>query len=128
MHHTQTHSEIHKATKSILEFLQFRRPPLVFCHDLQQLHRIQQVVQGIGAVPELMLPPEAEGDREKEELVQVRAGGGDEIGAAGREVGPPSPKKPDSVQRASSRVSFRQEAVSCSSSGQDQEAPCITGW
>ena len=105
----------------------FRCPDFIFPPDPDQLGDVQQVVQGIGAVPELMLPPEAEGDREKEELVQVRAGGGDEIGAAGREVGPPSPKKPDSVQRASSRVSFKQAAVSCSSSGQDQDAPCMTG-
>ena len=106
----------------------FRCPDFIFPPDPDQLGDVQQVVQGIGAVPELMLFPETEGDREKEELVQVRCCYGDEIGAAGREVGPPSPKKPDSVQRTSSRVSFRQVAVSCSSSGQDQEAPCITGW
>ena len=106
----------------------FRGPDLILMSDADQLHDVQEVVQGIGAVPELMLFPEAQGDRKEEKLVQVRAADGDEVGTAGREVDPPSPKKPDSVQRASSRVSFRQEAASCSSSGQDQEEPCITGW
>ena len=108
--------------------MRFRGPNLILMPDTDQFHDVQQIVQGIGAVPEFMLAPEAEGDREKEKLVQVRGGCGDEVGAAGREADPPSPKKPDSVQRVSSRVSFRQEAVSCSSSGQDQDAPCITGW
>ena len=108
--------------------MRFRGPNLILMPDLDQFDDIQQVVQSISAVPEFMLAPEAEGYREKHKLVQVRAGGGDEVGAAGREADPPSPKKPESVQRASSRVSFRQEAVSCSSSGQDQELPCITGW
>ena len=106
----------------------FCRPVFVFPADPDQLRDVQQVVQGIGAVPELMLPPEARRHREEEELVQIRAGDGDVVGAAGRESGPPSAKKPVSVQRASSRVSFRQAAASWARSGQDQELPCITGW
>ena len=106
----------------------FHCPNLILMPDPDQLDSVQQIVQGIGAVPEFVLFPHPGSDRQKQEFIQVRAGGGDELGAAGREADPPSPKKPDSVQRASSRVSFRQEAVSCSSSGQDQDAPCITGW
>ena len=36
----------------------FRGPDLILMPDPDQLHDIQQVVQGIGAVPELMLFPE----------------------------------------------------------------------
>ena len=50
----------------------FRRPPLILRRDLQQLQRIQQVVQRIGTVPELMLTPEAGGHREKGQLVDIR--------------------------------------------------------
>ena len=106
----------------------FRRPVFVFPLDPDQLRDVQQVIQGIGAVPEFMLFPEAGGHRQEQKFVQVRAGGGQVSGAAGPEVGPPSPKKPESVQTASSSTSFRQVTGSCSSSGQDQEDPCITGW
>ena len=74
-----------------------------------------------------MLFPEAQGYREKQELIYIRAFCGAVFGAADREDDPPSPKKPDNVQMASSMVSFRQVAVSCSSSGHAQEEPCITG-
>ena len=121
MHHTQTHSEIHKATKSILEFLQFRRPPLVFCHDLQQLHRIQQVVQGIGAVPELMLPPETGGHREEGQLVDIRRFGRKKGRRAAQEDRPPSGKKSCSVQASTSWVRRKQVMVSNSSSGRPQQ-------
>ena len=105
----------------------FRRAGLILPPDPDQLDNIQQVVQGVGPVPEFMLFPESQRDRQKQELVQVRAGDGDEVTSAGREVGPPSEKKPRSVQRASSKVNFRQVAVSCSSSAQLQEDPCMTG-
>ena len=49
-------------------------------------------------------------------------------GAAGPEVGPPSPKKPVSVQTTVSMVNFRQVTVSYSSSGQAHSEPVITGW
>ena len=90
---------------------------LIFPTDADQLHGVEEIVEGVGAVPELMLAPEAGGDREKKEFVQVRGFGGQEAGVSGREVDPASPKKPFSVQRTSSRVSFRQVAVSCCSSG-----------
>ena len=106
----------------------FRSPVFVFSLHPDQLDNIQQVIQDIGSVPQLMLFPESQRNRQEEEFIQVRAGDGDEADSAGRELDPPSPKKSRSVQRASSRVSFKQAAASCSSSGQDQELPCITGW
>ena len=127
MHHTQTHSEIHKATKSILEFLQFRRLPLVFCHDLQQLHRVQQVVQGIGAVPELMLTPEAGSHREEGQLVNIRRFGRKKGRRAAQEVRPPSGKKSCSVQASTSWVRRKQVIVSNSSSGRPQQPSLNTG-
>ena len=105
----------------------FGRPVFIFPPDPDQLHDVQQVIQGIGPVPELMLLPEPQGYREEQKFVQVRACCGAVFGAADREADPPSPKKPERVQMASSMVSFRQVAVSCSSSGQAQEEPCITG-
>ena len=84
----------------------FRRPVLILPSDPDQLGDIQQIIQGVGAVPELMLLPEAQGDREEEKLIQVRAGGGVESDAAGREVDPPSPKKPVSVQSGTEGRSF----------------------
>ena len=121
MHHTQTHSEIHKATKSILEFLQFRRPPLILRRDLQQLHRVQQVVQRIGTVPELMLPPEAGGHREEGQLVDVRRFGRKKGRRAAQEGRPPSEKKSCSVQASTSWVRRKQVMVSNSSSGRPQQ-------
>ena len=105
----------------------FRRAGLILPPDPDQFHHIQQVVQGVGSVPEFVLFPESQRDRQEKELIQVRAGDGDEVASAGRDVGPPSEKKPRSVQRASSKVNFRQVAVSCSRSGHDQEDPCMTG-
>ena len=52
----------------------FHSPGLVFIPDTNQLGDIQQIVQGIGTVPELMLAPHAGGHRQEEELVDVRAG------------------------------------------------------
>ena len=100
----------------------------IFPPHLNHLHDIQQIIQGIGAVPELMLTPEPRGDRDEEEFIDVRAGYGAEAGAAGPEVGPPSPKKPVSVQTTVSMVNFRQVTVSYSSSGQAHSEPVITGW
>ena len=106
----------------------FRRAGLILPPDPDQLDNIQQVIQGIGSVPQLMLFLESQRHRQEEELVQVRAGCRDEADSPGREVGPPSEKKSRNVQRASSKVNFRQVAVSCSSSAQLQEAPCMMGW
>ena len=106
----------------------FHRPIFILPFHPDQFNNIQQVVQGIGSVPKFMLFPESHGDRQKRELIQVRAGCWDEVTSAGRELDPTSEKKPCSVQMASSKVNFRQVAVSCSSSAQLQEDPCIMGW
>jgi len=100
-------------------------PGFVFPSDADQFHNIQQVVQGIGAVPELMLPPEAGGHRQKEELIQVRGAYAGET--AGREADPLPAKKPESVQSTDSIVSFRQLPVSYSSSGKPHSFLIITG-
>ena len=82
-----------------------------------QFRDVQQVVQGIGAVPELMLFPVAGGYRQEQELVDVRAGQGD-IGAGVLPApGCPAPKKPDKLQEIPSSRSFIQDGVSYSSSG-----------
>ena len=106
----------------------FHGPVFVFPPDADQFHDIQQIVQGIGAVPEFMLPPEAGGHRREQKIINVQTGYGEEAGGPGGGFKPPPPKKPDRLQAMLSTVSFRQETVSCSSSGQDQADPCITGW
>ena len=102
----------------------FGRPSFILPHDPDHLRDIQQVVQGIGSVPELMLLPVAGGHRQEEELVNIRAF--DRLisqtihrpsSATGGGFESPPPKKTSSVHTASSIVSFRQTAVSCSSSG-----------
>ena len=95
----------------------FGRPIFVFPPHLHQLCRIQQVIQGIGPVPDLMLFPHPDRYREEEGLIDVRALDRDVVASAGRESGPPPPKKPSSAQVISSSTSFMQETVSCFSSG-----------
>ena len=90
-----------------------------------QFHRVQEIIQGIGAVPEFMLLPEAGGHRQKEELIQVRGAYAGET--AGREADPLPAKKPESVQSTDSMVSFRQLPVSYSSSGKPHSFLIITG-
>jgi len=106
----------------------FGRPFLVLPPDPDQLRNIQQVIQGIGSVPELVLLPEPGGHRQEQEFVDVRAGYRD-IGAVVL-PGPdcPAPKKPDRLQEIPSSRSFMQEGVSCSSSGYPHSDPVITGW
>ena len=99
----------------------FRHPPLILCSDPEQLHRVQQVIQGIGAIPELMLAPEAGGHREEGQLVQIRGVGGEIIRRAAYEAGPPSGKKSCSVQASTSWVRRKQVMVSNSSSGRPQQ-------
>ncbi len=89
----------------------------VFPSHPDQLRNIQQVVQGIGPVPELMLFPVAGGYRQVQELVDVRAGQGDEGAGVLPAPGCPAPKKPDRLQAIPSSSSFMQEGVSCSNSG-----------
>ena len=104
-------------TMSVADAHRIGRPFLVFPPHLDQLRRIQQIIQGICPVPELMLLPHPCRYREEEELVDVRALGRDPVASAGGESGPPPPKKPSSAQVISSRTSFMQETVSCFNSG-----------
>ena len=79
-------------------------------------HCIQQVIQRIGSVPKLVLPPHAGHHRQEGKLIHVRAFSDQESGVPGCEPEAPPPKKPSSVQSTSSIVSFRQVATSCSNS------------
>ena len=54
------------------EVTSFRCPVLILPPDADQLHGVQEIIQGVGAIPELMLTPQAGGDREKEECVNIR--------------------------------------------------------
>ena len=92
-------------------------PGFVFLSHPDQLRDIQQVIQGIGPVPELMLAPIPRCHRQEQELVNVRAGYGDEGAGALPDPGCPPPKKPERLQAIPSRSSFMQEGVSYSSSG-----------
>ena len=103
-------------------------PGFVFPSHPDQLDNIQQIIQGIGPVPELMLLPHPGGHGQEEKLVDVRAAYGAVEGAAGGEVRPLPPKKPERLQEIPSSRSFRQEGVSCSSSGYPHSGPVITGW
>ena len=93
--------------------------------DADQLDRVEEIIQGVGAVPELMLAPEARGHRQEQELVEVWGAYAGE--AAGREADPLSAKKPDRVHRADSIISLRQFPVSYSSSGYPHSVFIITG-
>ena len=96
--------------------------------DLDELRDIQQIIQGIGPVPEFMLFPVAKRYRQEQELINVRAGYGDIVASAGGAFDPPSPKKPSSAQAISSSTSFIQETVSCFSSGYPHSDPVMTGF
>ena len=80
----------------------FRRPPLVLRRDLQQLHRVQQIVQRIGAVPELVLTPEADSHREEGQLVDIRRFRRKKGRRTAQESRPPSEKKSCRVQASTS--------------------------
>ena len=89
---------------------------------------VKEIPEGVGAVPELMLPPHPGSHRQKEKFVDVRAGYGD---VSARAVSPfdcPPPKKPDRLQAIPSSSSFIQVGVSYSSSGYPHSFPVITGW
>ena len=101
---------------------------LVFTGDADQLNRVEEVAEGVGSVPELMLLPEAGGDREEQKLVNVRGGYGDVGGGAVWETGPLPAKKSSRVQMRDSQVSFMQAAVSWEISSQDHSPCCMTGW
>ena len=105
----------------------FHGPGVVFGADLDQLDRVKEVVEGIGAVPELVLPPEAEGDREEEKRIQVRGLRRQEAGLPGGEAGPLSAKKPSRLQTISRTARVKAETVSYSSSDQLHSPICMTG-
>ena len=96
---------------------------LVLAGDADQLNRVEEIAEGVGAVPELMLLPEAGGDREEQKLVNVRGGYGDVGCGAVWEAGPLPAKKSSRVQMRASQVSFMQAAVSWEISSQDH-SPC----
>ena len=93
-----------------------QRPGFIFSPHPDELHGVEEIVEGVGSVPELVLPPQAGGDRQEGKLIHVRAVCDQESGVPGRESEAPAPKKPSSVQSTSSIVSFRQVATSCSNS------------
>ena len=103
-------------------------PGFVFPSHPDQLGNVQQVVQGIGAVPELVLLPQSLRHRQEQELIDVRAGQGQVAAGAASAFDPPAPKKPERLQLIPSSSSFMQEGVSCSSSGYPHSGPVITGW
>ena len=77
---------------------------LIFPGDLDQLEDIQQIVQGVGAIPELMLAPEACGYRQKSQLIDVRGFRRNPGSGGAQEAEPLSGKKPSSVQERTSMV------------------------
>ena len=105
----------------------FRRPVFVFPPDPDQLRDVQQVIQGIGAVPELVLPPVPLRHGQEQKFIDVRAGQGDVSAVPVFSLNPPSPKKPERLQAMPSISSFMQAGVSCSSSGYPHSGPVITG-
>lgn len=94
----------------------------VFQTDTEHFCYIQQVVQRVGAVPELMLSPAAHGHGEEEELVDVRRAYGEEGRFADPEGDPLPGKKPSSVHRHASAVSLRHRGAMYSSSGSPQQS------
>ena len=105
----------------------FGRPFFVFPLHPDQFHNIQQVIQGIGSVPELMLFPVAGSHGQEKKLVDVRAGYGAVSAGAASGLDRPPPKKPDRLQAIPSSSSFIQVGVSCSSSGYPHSLPVMTG-
>ena len=95
----------------------FCSPDFIFPADPDQFRNIQQVIQGIGSVPQLMLLPHPGRYRQEKELINIRAGYGAVSAGAAFSLDPPPPKKPDRLQEIPSNSSFIQEDVSCSSSG-----------
>ena len=88
----------------------------------------EEVAEGVGAIPEFMLLPEAVGDGEEEKFVEVRGLKAYEAGRSAGEADPAAGKKSERVQAMPSSVSFRHAAASCSSSGQPHSGPVMTGW
>ena len=87
----------------------------------QELRRVQEVAQGIGAIPEFVLFPQAGGDREEGQFIDVGGLRGGEFRRADQEVCPSAGKKSERVQARTSWVRRKQRRVSCSSSGIPQQ-------
>ena len=93
-------------------------PGLIGSLDADQFDDVEEIVEGVGAVPELVLLPEAGGHGEEEELVDVRAGSRGVVQSAGCSgVDPPAPKKSERVQESPSMRRRMAVGVSCSRSG-----------
>ena len=107
--------------------LGFHSPGLVFIPHPDQFYNIQQIVQGIGSVPELMLFPVASGHGHEEKLIDIRAAYGAVSDWPDSGLDRPPPKKPDRLQAMPSSRSFMQVGVSCSSSGYPHSLPVMTG-
>ena len=61
----------------------FHIEAFIFLLDLQYFQDIQQIIQGIGPVPELMLLPETGGNRKKQDFIHIHASCRDEAGDPG---------------------------------------------
>ena len=103
------------------------RPALVFPGDLEQLRRVQEIVQGIGSVPQLVLAPEAGRHGKEQKFIQVRRFRRKKGQSQGRQAGPFSGKKPARAKFITSWVSRRHGTVSYSSSGRAQQSSEKTG-
>ena len=62
---------------------QLRPQAFVFLPDLQYFQNIQQIIQGIGPIPELVLLPETGGNRKEQGLIHIHASCRDEAGGTG---------------------------------------------
>ena len=95
-------------------------PQFVLPGNLDQLDGIQQIIQGTGSSPELVLFPHACRDRQEEEGIQIHGLGREEGALPGDESEGLSGKKPSREKAITSRVSFKQAIVSVSISGTPQ--------
>lgn len=70
---------------------------LILRADIQQLQGIQQIIDGIGAVPHFMLQPQSGIDGSENPLVKIQAMGGFVFPIIWLIREPPSPKKPSQL-------------------------------
>ena len=85
--------------------------------DLDHFNDIQEIVQGIGAVPQFMLAPVAGRHRQEEELIDIGAAYGAAGSFAGGELRPLPPKKPDRFQEIPSSSRRMHRGISYRISG-----------
>ena len=55
----------------------------IFLPDLQYFQNVQQIIQGISAVPKLMLLPETCGHRKEQDFIHIHASCRDKAGVSG---------------------------------------------